>query len=147
MQTWGITLYLFTRYFCKQFLPKKDGTQLGLETHISVFKSLMEKEAMWRRAGNTSSPCMVFLWPCWVSGDPKIRHLRLFPHEETAGFVDFSVGYLDKAASKRLRLAASEMPTAVWIGVISICSFNHRVCPLFSQLKLGISVCQLSVIQ
>ena len=55
---------------------------------------------------------MVILRPCWVSGDPKIRYLNLFPHEEIAEFVDFSVGYLDKAASKRLRLAASEMPTA-----------------------------------
>lgn len=83
-----------------------------MEAHISVFKSLMEKEAIWRRARNTSSPCMVILWPCWVSGDPKIRYLRLFPHEETAEFVDFSVGYLDKAASKCLRLAASDLPTA-----------------------------------
>jgi len=55
----------------------------------------MEKEAIRRRAGNISSPCMVILWPCWASDDPIIRHPRLFPHEETTEFVDFSVHYLE----------------------------------------------------
>lgn len=55
-----------------------------------------------------SSPFMSILWPCWVSADPKIKYQTLFPHEETTEFVDFLVGYLDRAASKLLRLAASE---------------------------------------
>lgn len=68
----------------------------------------MGKEAIWRKAGNISSPCRVILQPCWVSSDPGIRYLRLFPHEETAEFIGFSAGYLDGAASKLLRLAALE---------------------------------------
>lgn len=95
---------------------------------------------MQRNGGNIGSPCRVTLGLRWLSSDPGIRQLRLFPHGEAAEFTGFLGHCLETAASKIPRLPASERcQLQIELGLHQcVHSFSIITCPLSGQLKLHV---------